>query len=54
MGFSSDIGQNSDKGISNFQISGQSLIKRNDHNSSASYAIDMKLGLVTKGWLWLS
>ena len=30
---SPDIGQNSDRGISNFKISGQSLIKENYHNS---------------------
>ena len=35
-----DIGQNSDRGISDFRISRQSLIKSND--------IDMKLGPVTK------
>ena len=40
---SPDIGQNSDGGISNFRISGQSLIKENRHNSRASYGIDMKL-----------
>ena len=45
---SPDIGQNSDKGISNFQISGQSLIKENCHNSRTSDDIDMKLGPVTK------
>ena len=33
---SSDIGQNSDGGISDFRISGQSLIKENCHNSRAS------------------
>ena len=31
-----------------FRISGQSLIKRNCHNSRTSDDIDMKLGLVTK------
>ena len=34
--------------ISNFQISGQFLIKRNCHNSWTSDDIDMKLGPVTK------
>ena len=45
---SSDIGQNSDRDISNFQISGQSFIKENCHNSKTSDDIDMKLGPVTK------
>ena len=45
---SPDIRQNSDEGISDFQISGQSLIKRNCHNSRTSDDIDMKLGPVTK------
>ena len=45
---SSDIGQNSDRGISDFRISGQSLIKENCHNSRTSDDIDMKLGPVTK------
>ena len=45
---SPDIGQNSDEGISNFQISSQSLIKGNCHNSRTSDDIDMKLGPVTK------
>ena len=45
---SPDIGQNSDSGISNFQISRQSLIKENDHNSRTSDDIDIKLGQVTK------
>ena len=45
---SSDIGQNSDEGISDFWICGQSLIKRNCHNSRNIDDIDMKLGLVTK------
>ena len=35
-------------GISDFQISGQSLIKRNCNNSTTSDDIDMKLGPVTK------
>ena len=43
-----DIGQNSDGGISDFRISGQSLIKRNCHNSRTNYETDMKLGPVTK------
>ena len=38
-----DIGQNSDGGISDFRISGQSLIKGNCHNSRTSDDIDMKL-----------
>ena len=48
---SPDIGQNSREGISNFRISGQSLIKENCHNSRSSRTsdyIDMKLGPVTK------
>ena len=45
---SPDIGQNSDERIFNFQISIQSLIKENCHNSRTSDAIDMKLGPVTK------
>ena len=45
---SPDIGQNSDRGISEFRISGQSLIKINCHNSWTSDDIDIKLGLVTK------
>ena len=45
---SPDIGQNSDGGISDFQISGQSLIKENCHNSRTSDDIDMKLRPVTK------
>ena len=44
---SPDIKQNSDGVISDFRISGQSLVKRNCHNSRAS-DIDMKLGPVTK------
>ena len=35
-------------GISDFQISGQSLIKENCHNSRTSDDTDMKLGPVTK------
>ena len=45
---SPDIGKNSNGGISNFRISGQSLIKENCHNSKTSDDIDMKLGTVTK------
>ena len=45
---SPDIGQNSGGGISDFRISGQSLIKENCHNSRTSDDIDMKLGPVTK------
>ena len=43
-----DIGQKLDVGISDFRISGQSLIKENCHNSRTSDNIDMKLGPVTK------
>ena len=45
---SPDTGQNSDGDISNFQISGQFLIKGNCHYSRASDDIEMKLGPVTK------
>ena len=45
---SPDIEQNSDGGISDFQISRQSLIKVNSHNSRISDDIDIKLGPVTK------
>ena len=45
---SPDIGQNSDRGISNFQISDQSLIEIYCCNSRSSDDIDMKLGLITK------
>ena len=45
---SRDIGQNTDGDISDFRISGQSLIKENRHNSRTSDDIDMKLGPVTK------
>ena len=44
---SSGIGQNSGGGISDLQISGQSLIKENCHDSRASDDIDMKLGPVS-------
>ena len=40
--------QNSDKGISDFQIFGQSLINDNCHNSIPSADIAMKLGPETK------
>ena len=43
-----NIGQNSHGGISNFLISGQSLIERNCQNSRTSDDIDMKLGTSTK------
>ena len=45
---SPDIEKNSDGGISDFRISGQSLIKENGHNSRTSDDIDMKFGPVTK------
>ena len=45
---SPDIGQISDEWISEFQISGPSLIKENCHNSTSSNDIDMKLGPATK------
>ena len=48
MSQSPDIGQKSDRGISDFWISGQSLIKTNCHNSGTSDDIDMKLRPVTK------
>ena len=40
--------QNSDGGISDFRISGQSLIKENYHNFRTSDDIDMKLGPIIK------
>ena len=40
---SSDIGKNSDRGISDFGISGQFLIKENCHNTVTGNDIDMKL-----------
>ena len=43
-----DIGQNSDGGISSFQIYGQSFINENCHNSSTSDDINNKLRPVTK------
>ena len=45
---SPDIGRNSNGGVSDFRVSGQSLIKENCHNSRTSDDIDMKLGPVTK------
>ena len=45
---SPDIWKNSDEGISDFRISGQSLIKVNCHNSRTSNDIEMKLGPLTK------
>ena len=45
---SPDIRQNSDGGIFDFRISGQSLIKENCHNSRTSNDTDMKLGPITK------
>ena len=43
-----NIGQKSDGDISDFWISGQSLINKNCHNSRTSTDIDMKLGPVSK------
>ena len=45
---SPDIGQNSDADISDFQISGQSLIKINSHISRTCDDNEVKLGEVTK------
>ena len=45
---SPDIGQNSERGFSDCQICGQSLIKENVYNSRTSDDIDIKLGPVTK------
>ena len=45
---SPDIEQDLDRGISDFRISGQSLIKENCHNSRTRDDIDIKLGPVTK------
>ena len=42
------IAQNSDEGISDFRISGQSLVKVNCHNSRTSDDFDMKFGPVSK------
>ena len=41
------IGQNSNGGIFDFRISGQSFIKENCHNFRTSDDIDMKFGPVT-------
>ena len=46
MSKSQDTGHNSDWGIYDFQISGQSFMCKKIRNSS--HDIDMKLGLVTK------
>ena len=48
MSQSPDIGQNSDKRIYDFQISGQFLINENCCNSRTTNDIDMKLGPVSK------
>ena len=40
--------RNSDGSISDFQISGQSFIEENYHNSRTSNGIDVKPGPVTK------
>ena len=45
---STDIVQNLDGDIFDFRISGQSIIKRNCHNSRTNDDIDMKLGTITK------
>ena len=45
---SPDIGKNSDEGVFNFRISGQSLIRDNSHHSITSNDIDMKPIPVTK------
>ena len=45
---SPDIWQKPDRDISNFRISGQSLIKGNRHNSRTSDNIGIKLEPVTK------
>ena len=45
---SSDIGQNSDGGISDFFNPGQLLLKGNCHNSRTSDDIEMKFKPVTK------
>ena len=44
---SPDIGQNSDRGISDFRASGQSLIKENCHNSTTSNDTEIKPGSLT-------
>ena len=43
-----DIGQNSEGGISDFEISGQSFMKVNCRKSRTSDDIDMKFATVTK------
>ena len=43
-----DIGQNSDGDISDFRISGQSLLNKHCHNFRTSNEIDMKLGPATE------
>ena len=48
MPLSPDFGPNSDGVISDFRISGQSLIKESCHNARTSDDINMKLGRVTK------
>ena len=45
---STDIEQDLDGGLLDFRISGQSIIKRNCHNSRTNDDIDMKLGTITK------
>ena len=45
---SPDIGQNSDGGISDFQISGQLFIEESCHDSRTSNDIDVELTPVTK------
>ena len=45
---SPDIGQNSDRGISDLEISGQSFTKENCHNSRTSNDIDTKFEPVSK------
>ena len=45
---SPDIGKNSDGDISDFHITGQSLIDENCYNSKISDGIGMKLGPITK------
>ena len=44
---SPDIGQTLNRGISDFIIPGQSLIKENCHNSRTGDDIDIKLGPIT-------
>ena len=50
--YSPDVGENTEERISDFRISGQSLVKENYHNSRTSdidnQYIDTKLGSVTK------